>query len=279
MSYTYSHVVLVGIDGAGIFFKNAKTPFIRKMFAEGAGTEKGLTVFPTESAQCWGTMLIGVMPEVHGLTMQNITADKYTKRAEHPDIFSLIKKYRPEAKTGSFCHWNDINVGIVDGVEGVVTERGQDEPLTEKACEYIKAEKPDFLFVHLDSVDDAGHGCGYNTEKYLKQLDIADGYAERIYNAVREAGIADGSRRHGWKPRRLVGRRKIRVFRNDGQNRRKRRPRRYERYKHTGDNRARARHTRRSLMAVERTGGLFQRINIRGRRIQIDFFTVGPYQI
>lgn len=191
MSYTYRHVVLVGIDGAGIFFKNAKTPFIRKMFAEGAGTEKGLTVFPTESAQCWGTMLIGVMPEVHGLTMQNITADKYTKRAEHPDIFSLIKKYRPEAKTGSFCHWNDINVGIVDGVEGVVTERGQDEPLTEKACEYIKAEKPDFLFVHLDSVDDAGHGCGYNTEKYLKQLDIADGYAERIYNAVREAGIAD----------------------------------------------------------------------------------------
>ena len=38
MSYTYKHVIVIGIDGAGNFDRNSKAPFIRKMFAEGAAT-------------------------------------------------------------------------------------------------------------------------------------------------------------------------------------------------------------------------------------------------
>ena len=191
MAYRYKHVIMVGIDGAGVFFHNAKTPLIRGMFEQGAGADPALTVYPTESAQCWCTMLTGIMPEEHGLTMENIGEVEYKGKAEHPDIFALIRKAHPEAKLASFSHWSPINTGIIDDGIGVVKDTGQDDYLTERACEYVKAERPEFLFIHFDSVDDHGHGCGYGSEKYLAQLDLVDGYTARVFEAFSEAGIAD----------------------------------------------------------------------------------------
>ena len=58
-------------------------------------------------------------------------------------------------------------------------------------CEYVKAEKPNFLFIQFDSVDGAGHAHGYGSENHLNQINVCDGYAERIYKACEEAGIAE----------------------------------------------------------------------------------------
>lgn len=48
-----------------------------------------------------------------------------------------------------------------------------------------------YRHVILIGVDGAGHGYGYNTSKYLEQLDIVDGYVGRIRESVERAGIAD----------------------------------------------------------------------------------------
>lgn len=42
--------------------------------------------------------------------------------------------------------------------------------LTPIICNYISKKKPDFLFVHFDSSDGAGHENGYGTEKHLKAI-------------------------------------------------------------------------------------------------------------
>ena len=55
----------------------------------------------------------------------------------------------------------------------------------------MKQEKPTFLFIQFDSVDGAGHCHGYGSENHLNQINICDAYAERIYNACVEAGIAE----------------------------------------------------------------------------------------
>ena len=62
LNMKYKHVILIGIDGAGNFYRNTNAKAIRKMFSEGAGTDRCLTVYPTESAQCWGSMLTGIYP-------------------------------------------------------------------------------------------------------------------------------------------------------------------------------------------------------------------------
>ena len=190
MSFRYKHVVLVGIDGAGNFTKQANTPNIDRLFAEGAGTNMCLTSIPTISAECWGSMLIGVYPEVHKLTNGILSSTEYGN-VKHPTLFKLVRDARPDATLGSFCCWSPINSGIVERGIGVTLETGADPVLCGKICDYIKAEKPDFLFVQFDSIDGAGHTYGYGTEKYLKALSGADEWVGAIRKAIEDAGIAE----------------------------------------------------------------------------------------
>ena len=68
MNGKYAHVIVVGIDGAGSFIRDARTPNFDRIFADGAVTYKALASNPSISAECWGSMLLGVGPEVHKLT-------------------------------------------------------------------------------------------------------------------------------------------------------------------------------------------------------------------
>ena len=190
MSFTYKHVVLVGIDGAGNFHKLANTPNIDKLFEEGAGSDFVLTSIPTISAECWGSMLIGVSPETHKLTNDIVSSREYAD-AEHPTLFKLVREARPDATLGAFCNWSPINNGIVERGLGVTLVTDEDPVLCGKICDYIKAEKPDFLFVQFDSIDGAGHAYGYGTEKYLEALSGADEWIGAIRRAIEDAGIAD----------------------------------------------------------------------------------------
>ena len=190
MSGAYRHVIVVGIDGAGNFYRKANTPAIHRLFEEGAGCDWCLTSIPTISAECWGSMLIGVGPEVHGLT-NDIVSSKPYENALHPTVFKIIRREHPNAELGAFCNWSPINAGIVERDLGVEMETGEDAVLTDKICRYIREKKPEFLFVQFDSIDGAGHTYGYGTDKYLAALGEADGYVKKIRDAVGEAGIGE----------------------------------------------------------------------------------------
>lgn len=188
--YKYNHVVVVGIDGAGNFYRDADTPTIHGLFKMGAGSDRVLTSIPTISAECWGSMLIGVAPDKHGLTNDIVSSEPYESE-QYPTVFKLIRDALPDSELGAFCNWSPINAGIVERGVGVTFETGDDGILTDKICDYIKTTKPTFLFVQFDSIDGAGHAYGYGTEKYLAELARADGYVRRIQEAIDEAGIAD----------------------------------------------------------------------------------------
>ena len=187
--YTYKHVILVGIDGAGNFYRHTAAPTIRRVMAAGAGTDLCLTAVPTDSAQCWGSMLMGVTCKIHGLHNDKLSAAPSTLATEeHPTIYRMIRRAIPHARMGCFSNWRPIITGLLDD-EQTVTATCDDGPLCDQICEYVKAEKPTFLFIQFDSVDGAGHAHGYGSENHLNQINICDGYADRIYNACAEAGI------------------------------------------------------------------------------------------
>lgn len=184
MPKKYSHVIVIGVDGAGHWFKEADTPCFDKIFADGAITYNALSSKPTISAECWGSMLIGVGPEVHKLTNSRVSTLPYNIFSKFPTVFKRIRKAYPDAELGSFCDWNPITKGIVEKFMGVSHMTARDKELTPLICKYIKEKKPDFLFIHFDSTDGAGHKNGYGTPEHIKAIIEVDKLIGEVYSAA-----------------------------------------------------------------------------------------------
>ena len=108
----FDHVIVVGIDGVGGFVKDAVTPHFDAIFENGAVTYTALSCFPTASAECWGSMLIGVGPEVHKLNNVSVKDTPYPADAAFPTVFKRIREAMPDAALGAFCNWSPIASGI-----------------------------------------------------------------------------------------------------------------------------------------------------------------------
>lgn len=185
----YEYAVIVGIDGMGNFNKNAETPNMDRIFENGASTFYGLSMYPTISAQNWGSMLIGADPEIHDLTNGTVEMRKY-KDEELPTLFSRVRKAFPDALLVSCSNWNPINYGIIE--EGIDVEKytGDDETVCQQ-IESAVARKPKLLFIQFDGCDEAGHGYGYGSPEHLEQIRKTDILVGRVYEAYRKAGIIE----------------------------------------------------------------------------------------
>ena len=187
--YTYEHVIIIGVDGAGNFHKDCNTPNMDKIFIEnGAWTDYCRAATPSISAQCWGSMLTGVKPYQHKLTNDTVSHTPYSN-PNYPTIFKMMREAYPDAEIGSFSNWNPINTGIVEKNLDVTFDTGVDNELIGRICTYIEDKKPNLFFIQFDSVDHEGHSEKYGSEAYLKQIETVDGYVGEIYESIQKAGI------------------------------------------------------------------------------------------
>ncbi len=188
----YKHVVVIGVDGAGAFFREANTPSIDKIFAKGAVTYKMLSADPTISAQCWGSMLHGVTPDYHRLTNGIVESRAYPSDSPFPSFFKVIRVHNQAAVLASFTNWNPINIGIVeDGID--VYKKGDmgDAALTQEIVAYVADHDPTALFVQFDEADGAGHAGGYGSQTHLEKITELDGYIGQIYQSYEQKGLLE----------------------------------------------------------------------------------------
>lgn len=191
MHRKYLHSVVIGVDGAGSWFRDAYTPNFDRIFENGAITYNALSSRPTISAECWGSMLIGVGPEIHKLTNDIVSSTPYDVNSAFPSLFRRIREAYPEAVLGSYCDWNPITYGIAENNLGVFHESARDEELTPLVCDFIRENRPDFLFVHFDSIDGTGHSSGYGREKFIERISVVDRLIGDVYCAVEQAGMLE----------------------------------------------------------------------------------------
>lgn len=191
-SEIYKYVVVIGVDGAGTFFKDANTPNIDAIFANGALTYDCLTANPTISAQCWGSLLHGVVPSAHGLTNSIVANTPYPVDSQYPSFFRVIRENNENAVLASFCNWNPINVGIIENNIGVNKgTAGTDALLTENILAYLEGNTPTAMFVQFDEADSAGHNSNYGSAYQLSVISKIDGYIGQIYEAYKNKGMLD----------------------------------------------------------------------------------------
>ena len=186
----YKYVVVIGVDGAGAYFANANTPNLDKIFANGALTYNCLTSNPTISAQCWGSLLHGVTPNLHGLTNDIAAAGAYPNDSSYPSFFRVIRENNENAVLASFAGWNPINVGIVEDGIGVYKKGGMsDSALTAEILAYLAQNNPNAMFIQFDEADAAGHSSGYGTATQLAKIAEIDAYIGQIYDSYMQKGI------------------------------------------------------------------------------------------
>ncbi|MDR9447528.1 MAG: alkaline phosphatase family protein [Balneolaceae bacterium] len=189
------HVIFIGVDGLspdGI--REASTPALDRLMSEGSYSLSARGVRPTNSSPNWGSMLMGAAPEQHGVTSNGWREDrqpyppttKVGNRGWFPTIFDLIQDQRPEMEVGTVYHWKGFQ-NLFNRETPDYEKHGRTEEITtEIAIDYIESQKPNYLFVHLDHVDAAGHRDGHGSQPYYASVTKADSLIGLLLDALDE---------------------------------------------------------------------------------------------
>lgn len=191
------HVVVIGVDGMspdGI--QNAHTPMLDEMMKNGAYTFQARSVLPSSSSPNWASMLMGADTEQHGITSNGWERNKHvlppvvsTSEGTFPTIFTLFNDQKPEAHVGAIYDWDGFGRLFEKNTVDFDIDGNHEDNTTLETVKYIKENKPEFTFVHLDHVDHAGHSIGHGTDAYYKSVEKADSLINQIIQSTKDAGI------------------------------------------------------------------------------------------
>jgi len=190
MQGTCTRAFIIGLDGLrGPALDETPTPNINAVLADGVRTLHAQTVMPSSSYQAWGAMFHGVGPEKHGIG----GATPIAEDVAWPSFMKLARRQDPSATLGAYCCWTPIITDIIEPSADCQTLSTGDAELTAAACEFIRTQKPDVLFLHLDEIDGTGHSRGYRSAEYLAKVTETDGLVGDVISAIRDIGAYDDS--------------------------------------------------------------------------------------
>lgn len=182
--------------------------YINSLIDSAASSLNVSAVLPTDSAENWGSILTGVLPEKHGLTNSKVDAGIFYDNKNYPTIFKYINEKMPKAKLASISSWKGINIGIIENTVNAFKYSPQinenifvrlwlylihhlckspkyDEILVSRLEKYVNEQRDlNLLFIHLTNVDEMGHLFGYNSQEYENQIKILDEHIKKIISII-----------------------------------------------------------------------------------------------
>ncbi len=193
-------VIVLGFDGlSGWGVNEMPTPTFQQLRAAGASTLKAKAVFPTSSSPNWASMIMGASPDEHGITSNRwkrtkLVGKSFCGRAKgkvFPTVFGVLRDQKPDAKIYLVHHWNDFaRLTDIDAIDQIFNTKNEHKT-AERAIKIIREKQPDFLFVHFDHCDHAGHEFGHSTPEYFASIRVADSLTNLIIEATKQAGSFD----------------------------------------------------------------------------------------
>lgn len=138
-------------------------------------------------------MLTGVWDTKHGIYNNTVTAKPFEK---YPTVYTQLEKSKPELRTASIATWKPISImagsGTPSAEVNTATPAQPDDPTEAKidaatadaSAAAVTDNGPDFLFTHLDQVDEAGHSHGGSSPDYLAAIERVDTEVGKIVAAV-----------------------------------------------------------------------------------------------
>lgn len=181
-------LLFIGIDGVRSDalkqqITNGNAPNIKSIIDSGLYTFDSWHLGVTSSGPSWSDMNCGVWESKHGVTNNNYTGSQYNNFPYFP---KRVKECRPNAKAVQITSWSPMSNNVYnDGWDNKII------PPTDDACASVAVTQLadaalDILFVHLDDVDGAGHGNGFNPaiSSYMNAIAYADTKVGQILTAL-----------------------------------------------------------------------------------------------
>jgi hypothetical protein len=140
-------------------------------------------------------MIMGAGPEQHGVTSNDWEPNKFDfpptvvgSGGIFPTIFGVLREQRPDAKIECFHEWDGFARLLEPKAMTVIEHGSSPDDTAQRAIAAIKRDNPDFLFVHFDHVDHAGHTFGHGTPEYYAAVAKADKLIGDILEAIQQQG-------------------------------------------------------------------------------------------
>jgi hypothetical protein len=178
--------LLIGIDGVQYeqlwqVIDAGRAPVIASFqpaMSYTGGIKDTSTQQTTFSGPGWATVLTGAWANRH-----RIPSNDSGLRNKTDSLFKLISLSSPTRHTASIVSWNPINDNFADDLSAGFIELGvkcggDDQCVTERTIQELRTGNFDFIFVHLDQPDAAGHESGFG-----------QGYQDAIAKSDRQIGL------------------------------------------------------------------------------------------
>ncbi len=175
-------VILISIDGMrpdGL--KACKNDYLDELINKSSYTFSARTVYPSITLPCHLSMFHSVPPERHGTT-----SNAYVTPVR--PISGLFEQLKASGKRSAMYYgWEPLReIGRPDSL--IASEyinsysfEHTDEMLTDRALNYIKLAKPDFVFLYMVETDEkGGHDSGWMSETYLDYINHAISNVKRV---------------------------------------------------------------------------------------------------
>lgn len=194
-------IVLLSLDGICVDgFKQAKTPNLDGLLAEGALSTETRVVMPSVTLPNWTSHLTGSGPELHGvvdngweITKFKLPAIETDSDGYYPSVFEVLKKELPTMKTAFYYNWKELiypyNKKYLD--EHSYLENDAYVPNYNKALAFLKENRknPTLVFLYTVHTDHAGHNHKWMSPEYIRSIEEADVEIGRFLDQMKRENL------------------------------------------------------------------------------------------
>ncbi len=192
--------LFIGIDGVrSDALLVANTPNIDALNEEGIFTYDSWHLGVTSSGPSWSSMMTGVWEAKHLVTNNSYSGANF---GDYPYISNRLKEAKPDLKCVQIYTWNPqgeagINAGgnVFNSNWDATIDAGDLGQGLVKETAKLQLLDPDldFLFIHFDETDSAGHGFGFSptVPQYINAIEGVDVEIGEVIEALKNRPTYD----------------------------------------------------------------------------------------
>ena len=182
-------VLIISIDGLRPDLAlRADTPTIHSLLKISSFTFWARTTAESVTLPSHTSMLTGVTPVRHTIQWNMDLPLEHPIYPAYPTLFELAHSagYTTAMAAGKSKFNTLARPGSLDWLYIPKTSTSEDPEVTTHALEILRDHKPEVMFVHLPSVDNAGHASGWSSGAQIAAIERADSCVGKLLDALDE---------------------------------------------------------------------------------------------